>query len=100
MRPRFLAAALGEVDDAVAYLDEQRPGLGERFERDLESTIALIAQHPFTGKRLTAHVRKFGLNKFKYNVIYSVDGDDLLMIAIAHHRRRPAYWANRITGRE
>lgn len=80
MRARLLRAAEAEVDEAVAYFDEQRPGLGERFEQDLAETIRFITDHPRTGHPLTQSVRKFRLRTFRYNVIYVIDGDEIVII--------------------
>ena len=33
MQARFLKPAESEVDEAIAYLDQQREGLGDRFEQ-------------------------------------------------------------------
>ena len=97
MRARFLKPAEIEVDEAIAYFDQQREGLGDRFEKDLRDTVSFIAERPLTGKPLTAHVRKFRLRTFRYNVIYVVDGDEVVIVAVAHHRRRPGYWNIRLT---
>lgn len=96
MHARFLRPAEAEVDQAVAYFDQQRQGLGERFEQDLRNTIRFIIQHPLTGHPLTKFVRKFRLHTFRYNVIYAIDGDEIVIIAVAHHRRRPGYWRSRL----
>lgn len=98
MRARFLKPAEAEVDEAVAYFDEQRPGLGDRFERDLQSTITFIVERPLSGKPLTKLVRTFRLHTFRYNVIYVVDADEIVIVAVAHHRRRPGYWQSRLAG--
>ncbi len=39
---RFLKAAQPEIEEAVAYFDEQREGLGDRFQIDLQNTIDFI----------------------------------------------------------
>lgn len=96
MQARFLEPAEAEVDEAVAYFDEQRPGLGDRFEQDLLATLRHIGEHPFSGKPLTEHIRKFALRKFRYNVIYAVDEATIVVVAVAHHRRRPGYWRSRV----
>src|SRR5215218_8529835 len=96
MRARFLRPAEAEVEAAVAYFDEQRDGLGARFEQDLLDTIDFITKHPLTGNPLTPTVRKFRLRTFRYNVIYVVDEDEIVIVAVAHHRRRPGYWRNRL----
>ena len=56
---RFLRPAEVEVNDAVEYFDDQRNGLGDRFEQDLLETIAFVRKHPLSGKRLTKVVRRF-----------------------------------------
>jgi plasmid stabilization system protein ParE len=96
MRARFLKPAEGEVGEAVAYFDEQRSGLGDRFEQDLADIVAFVTEHPRTGKPLTQRVRSIRLRTFRYNLIYVIDGEEVVIVAVAHHRRRPAYWRNRL----
>ena len=98
MRARFLKPAGAEVDEAIAYFDEQRESLGARFEEDLLNTVRLVTDHPFAGKLLTDSVRKFRFRRFRYNLIYVVDGDEILIVAVAHHSRRPGYWRGRLSG--
>lgn len=96
MRARFLKPAETEVAEAITYFDQQREGLGDRFEQDLLETVRFIAERPLTGKPLTTRVRKFRLHTFRYNVIYLVDTDEVIIVAVAHHRRRPGYWNSRL----
>jgi plasmid stabilization system protein ParE len=97
MSARFLKPAQAEVDEAVAYFDEQRPGLGDRFEQDLLATLNFVTEHPRSGKPLTERVRKVRLRTFRYNLIYVVDEAEIVVVAVAHHRRRPGYWQTRLT---
>jgi len=39
---RFLRAAQAEADEAVAYFDEQRQGLGDRFEQELTDAVEIL----------------------------------------------------------
>lgn len=96
MRARFLKPAEAEVEEAVAYFDEQREGLGERFEEALSDAVAFVAERPLSGKGISKLVRKFRVRTFSYNLIYAVDADEIVIIAVAHHRRRPGYWRNRL----
>ncbi len=96
MRARFLKPAELEVDEAIEYFDQQREGLGDRFEQDLVETVRFIAERPLTGKPLTALVRKFRLRTFRYNLIYVIDADEVIVVAVAHHSRRPGYWHKRL----
>jgi toxin ParE2 len=94
---RFLKPAEAEVDEAAAYFDEQRPGLGDRFEQDLLAAVNFVIEHPLSGMSLTKHVRKQRLRTFSYNLIYVIDELEIVIVAVAHHRRRPGYWYSRLT---
>jgi plasmid stabilization system protein ParE len=93
---RFLRPAEVEANDAVEYFDDQRNGLGDRFEQDLLETLAFLRKHPLSGKRLSEAVRRFPMRPFRYSVVYAVDDDEIVVIDVAHHRRRPAYWRDRL----
>ena len=96
MHARFLKAAEVEVDVAVGYFDTQRDGLGDRFEQDLQNTVAFVTTHPMSGRAISDRVRKFRLRAFRYNIIYVIDGEEIIIVAVAHHRRRPGYWQARL----
>lgn len=96
IQPRFLEPAESELEDAVTYFDQQLSGLGDRFQREIEHTIALIVQYPEAGSALTKRVRKFRVRKFRYSIIYVPDDHEVLIVAVAHHRKRPGYWRNRL----
>ena len=97
MRITFLKPAQAEVDEAVAYFDEQRAGLGDRFEQDLQSTLNFVIEQPTLGKVVGGRVRKMRFRTFRYNLIYIPDPDEIIIVAVAHHRRRPGYWERRLT---
>lgn len=50
MQTRFLKPAEAEIDEAIAYFDEQREGLGDRFEQDLSDTVKLLTEYPLNRK--------------------------------------------------
>lgn len=96
MQVRFLRPAEAEVQEAIAYYDQQRENLGDRFEQDLQATVAFLVRHPLAGKRLTQRIRKFPLRTFRYSVIYVAEEAGIVIVAVAHHRRRPTYWIRRL----
>jgi plasmid stabilization system protein ParE len=97
MKARFIEPAEVEADEAVAYFEQQLEGLGERFQNDLEHTVSLIIDYPLIGSPLTKRIRKFRLRKFRYNVVYVVVEDEIVIVAVAHHKKRPRYWRRRMT---
>ena len=41
-------------------------------------------------------VRSKGVSGFPYRVVYFVQGDLLTIVAVAHAKRRPGYWRDRV----
>jgi hypothetical protein len=35
------------------------------------------------------------MRRFPYSLIYTVIGDEVRILAVAHHSRRPGYWRGR-----
>jgi len=96
MQARFLEPAEAEVEEAIAYFDRRLAGLGDRFEHEVEATVARITEYPRIGSPLTKRVRKFRVRKFKYNIVYVLEDNEIIIIAVAHHKKRPRYWRQRI----
>lgn len=95
---RFLAAAEAEANEATAYFDAHEmvwaidlSGICRTRSTLLES---ILSRESSLGKL----VRKFRLRVFRYNVVYMyvVDDDEIIIGAVAHHRRRTDYWRGRL----
>ena len=95
MTIHLLEPAQAELDEAIAWYAEQAPGLGDAFLLETLKAIQLIAQFPQAWHPLTPHIRRCRLRRFPYSVVYTQDGNDLLVLAIAHQHRKPDYWRNR-----
>jgi toxin ParE1/3/4 len=92
----FLTAAVRELEHAVDYYQLQGGNaLGERFLAQLHAAIELIAAHPALGSPTSHGLRQVRLKRFPFSVVYGVRGQSLVVVAIAHHRRKPGYWAHR-----
>ena len=95
MRVIFTELALAELNEARDYLEAEFEGLGTAFKSDVARAKNLISRHPFAGSSETAEVRRCLLHKFPYKLLYSIESDHILVIAVAHHHRRPNYWVDR-----
>lgn len=40
--------------------------------------------------------RRFEIERFHCDVVYRVSDEEILIVAIAAHKRRPGYWAQRL----
>jgi plasmid stabilization system protein ParE len=92
----FLPAAEEEFLHAVAWYEAKRPGLGAEFLAEVERAARRIVSFPQHGSPYLAGTRRIVLRRFPYSVVYSPDPEDLLVVAVAHQRRKPGYWKGRI----
>src|SRR5262245_52954887 len=97
MKIRFLTLAQREVDDAVVWYEQQAEGLSRDFLDELDRIVRLVRIYPLMGKQIESEIRRFLLMRFPYSLIYGIDEDTIVVIAVAHQHRQPRYWINRIT---
>jgi toxin ParE2 len=98
MSVRLLEPAQLELDEAIAWHALQAPGLGDAFLLETLKVFRLIEQYPQAWHPLSENARRCRLGRFSYGVIYVPEGNDLLVIAIAHLHRSPDYWRKRLGG--
>lgn len=96
MSVRLLEPAQSELEEAITWYAGQAPGLGDAFLIETLKSIQLIEKFPQAWHPLTPHIRRCRLRRFPYSVVYTLEGDDLLVLAIAHQHRKPGYWRNRL----
>ncbi|MBK8131420.1 MAG: type II toxin-antitoxin system RelE/ParE family toxin [Gammaproteobacteria bacterium] len=97
MNYRFHRAALAEHLDEVAFYESRLPGLGADYLAEFDAVMARICATPDFYPRIDgSDLRKGGLKRFPFHVIYRAEPVQIVILAIAHQRRRPAYWVGRI----
>ena len=87
-------ADLELTDGAVLYAREGGANLGFAFIDEFERALELLCAYPQLGAQWR-NKRRFPLRRFPYSVIYYIKDDELRIVALAHHRQRPGYWAGR-----
>lgn len=95
MNVAFLQEAQAELDDAFSWYEEQAVGLGYEFLDELDQTLRLIATFPEFHPLVDKTLRRCLVNRFPYGVFYGAVDDSIIVVAIAHLRRKPSYWNHR-----
>ena len=98
MKVLFSKPAQLEVDDAVTWYDTQSSGLGTQFLDDLDRTVRRIVAYPLSCQEIEPELRRGLLSRFPYGIIYGIDDDTIIIIAVAHLHREPRYWITRMSG--
>jgi toxin ParE1/3/4 len=62
---------------------------------EVERTISLVRQFPEAGSPDARDCRRVVVARFPYSVVYRQTRDSIVIVAVAHQRRRPGYWRRR-----
>lgn len=92
MRVIFTKLARQELEDAVRFYELEYSGLGRKFKEEVRKAALRIAAYPEGWSIERGNVRKCLLHKFPYKLLYAVDENQILIIAVAHQHRKPDYW--------
>ena len=96
MRFEFHLEALAEYNAAAHYYAEQQPGLDLQFIVSIEEAIGLILEDPQRWRTIDEDVRRCLAHMFPYAILYTIEADFVLIVAVAHSSRQPSYWRKRL----
>jgi toxin ParE1/3/4 len=82
-------------DAATFYRERGGEPLPRLLFEEFERAVEVLMRNPDTGAPTFAQARKYIMKRFPFSVCYIVNEDELLIIAVTHHRRRPNFWKNR-----
>ncbi|MBK8994955.1 MAG: type II toxin-antitoxin system RelE/ParE family toxin [Myxococcales bacterium] len=99
--------AEAELAEGMDWYEAQQPGLGAALFAEVEEVLTglelgELVSVPVPFVRTNLPVRRVHLDRFPYAVVFLEHGDQTHILAIAHFKRRPGYWASRLrsVGRE
>ncbi len=92
----FLEEAEQEFLEAALYYENQAKGLGERLMTDVYQAIEDIISFPENAQKLTKDVRRKLLKRYPFGVLYRIDKEVIVIVAVMNLKRKPFYWLNRI----
>ncbi|MEQ1588777.1 MAG: type II toxin-antitoxin system RelE/ParE family toxin [Gallionella sp.] len=96
MKVEFLSEADEEFREAARYYESEAAGVGLSFITSVHKGVAEIVDLPLAAQVIRAGIRKKVLRHFPYNLFYAIEADTLVIVAVAHQRRRPNYWRVRL----
>jgi len=80
---------------AEFYRDNAGVALSQSVLAEFEHSVNLLLEHPRLGRKWRYGKRRLVMRLFPFSVIYTVADDQLRILAVAHHSRRPGYWRRR-----
>ena len=88
--------ALAEYREAARYYADCQAGLEQRFITAVEYAIQQIIATPKQFRVLEDDIRRCLTRVFPYAVLYTIEPDYILIIAVMHCHREPGYWRRRV----
>jgi toxin ParE1/3/4 len=97
---RVLEAAAAEAEEAAAWYEARRKGLGTEFRSEFKLALdrlreGILPGSPSPGVLGKRGVKRLLMNRFPFSVVFVAGDKEVIVLALAHHRRRPDYWRDR-----
>lgn len=92
MRVLFAEQARDEVRSARGWYRKRNGLAARRFIVEVSNAVAALASTPQVAPEIEAGIRRLLLDKFPYALLYSIEPDHILVLAVAHLKRHPEYW--------
>ena len=87
-----------EYREAAVFYEARRSGLGAAFTLEVEAAIQRILEAPQRWRVIEQDVRRCLTHTFPYGILYTVEPESILIVAVMHLRRKPGYWQTRLAG--
>jgi plasmid stabilization system protein ParE len=92
----ILPEAQREITEAADWYHARDPQLGAAFRRALRSRLGTIRGHPLRFAPIYKEGRAAFLSRFPYQVTYTADDAEIIIVACTHHSRDPEVWMKRL----
>ena len=97
---RIHQSAVQDAVEAAAWYELQRPGLGQEFDAAVQAAfdllegevVPLVAMSGVAGKQ---GAMRLILKRFPFDIVVIDLRGETIVLAVAHHSRRPGYWRDR-----
>jgi len=94
-KPRVLSPAELDFTEALCWYAERSQRAAEGFDAEFDKALAAIGADPRRFSLCDDRHRFYLMDRYPYQLIYREEADGVVVIAVAHAKRRPGYWAGR-----
>ncbi len=91
-------ACRAEIADALRWYRDKDARVGRRLHDAIEHAAEMVRAMPHTWPAYLYGTQRFITIGFSYSFVYRVNGSMIEVIALAHAKRKPGYWRDRLDG--
>lgn len=88
--------ARDEIEAAYFWYSQRSPDATVGFVTTVNEALDIVTGAPRRWPAYLHGTRRFILKDFPFSVVYLENPDDITIVAVAHHKRRPGYWKQRL----
>jgi hypothetical protein len=92
----FLPEAEQEMLETAIYYQSHASGLGVDYLSEVEHAAQVIAKSPIIWPIVEGKLRKCLVRRYPFGILYCVNPKEIIIVAVAHLRRRPSYRKRRM----
>lgn len=95
IRAAWHPLAKRELFESQDFYEDRATGLGAAFLDSVEAAVTGIRRHSHSGSSVDVSLRRSRVLRFPYSLIYRIEEKRIFILAVAHDKRKPRYWAGR-----
>jgi plasmid stabilization system protein ParE len=99
VKSRFHEGAASDLREAVDYYDMAAAGLGDRLVAEVRAAVGFLKTYPLGARRLTDDIRGKALVRFPHTLLYIIEKNEVVILAVAHQRQDIGSWFEIVRGR-
>jgi len=92
---RFSSEALAEAEAAQQWYVGRSFLAGQAFLEELTHAVERVSESPEQWPRYIAGTRRYIFHRFPFSLVYREMGKYVIIVAVAHGKRKPGYWGIR-----
>jgi plasmid stabilization system protein ParE len=97
MKVRLHPEARAELLEARKWYYDRSPLSSVAFSHVVDRAVSRIRNSPNSFPLAEHGTRKIVLQRFPFNIFYRTGEGEIVIVAVAHQKRRPGYWSDRTT---
>lgn len=98
VRLRLFDEAAEEVEHERKWYRRRSESAERSFLRELDRAIAAVLDSPHMWPTYIAGTRRYVFPTFPFSLVYFVEDDVVLVVAVAAEHREAGYWRDRLHG--
>ena len=91
----YLPGARRDFDESFDWYAKREIQVAMRFANAINSALVEVATNPARFASVDGAHHESALKKFPFRIVFRLVANRVLVVAVAHAKRRPGYWMGR-----